>query len=96
MQCTLHYCSAVYYVFHLIAPLIDKHLTFNIISADDKKTTVNISKQLRKLQRKVKSQKRLVAKSSTVGLPFVMNFISECLSKNINHRNHLQHYRNTI
>ena len=69
-----------------------------IISADDKKTTVKMQhfETVEKITKKGKITKRLVAKSSTVGLPFIMNFISERLSKIINHRNHLKHYRNTI
>ena len=69
-----------------------------IISADDKKTAVNMQhfETVEKITKKGKITKRLVAKSSTVGLPFITNFISERLSKIINHRNHLKHYRNTI
>ena len=43
-----------------------------------------------------KMSKRLKAVSLAANMKFVVDFISELLTKIINHRNHLKHYRSTI
>ena len=63
-----------------------------VLAVDDEKTTVSMQhfETVEKVTKKSKITNRLVAKSSLANVPFILDCISKCLHKIINHRNHLK------
>jgi len=74
------------------------NLKEKLLDNDDGKTTVNMQhfEKVTIVTKKGKELKRLRAMSTKANMNFILNFISNLLSKIIHHRNHLKHYRSTI
>jgi len=74
------------------------NLKTDILSKDDKKTTVKFQYFIKEehVNTKGKTVKRLRAVTTKADLKFITSFISDLLPSIIHHRNQLKHYRSTI
>ena len=70
----------------------------DVLKEEDDTITVKMQhfKMVETVAKNGKVSKRLTAITTNANLTFIVNFISEILSKIIHHRNHLKHYRTSI